>query len=550
MAVILISSHALPHEQSQVAQTTTAKAEAPAPAPDLAEIIPLATKLTGRLAVLENQIADLLDISAVQSNFVEIEASLKDPAGQLQRLKESKDYRYRKFVDLMAAIEKEKKLFEKTSKPLSQTIRQLGDWRTEWLAEKQRWDKWQSALIKDGDFNQLESTFAKPTATIDTALNLVIPQLQTLLSLQEKAADIQAKIDTLAIELDSLIVDDHRDALLYASPPRLSSEYSAQFSSELSYVLREGLGEISCSGVRFFDRQGWIFLIQGFLSLVVIIAVSRHRRVLNESERWRFLAVRPFSAGLFLGAITTTWFYYYGGAPAILKLAINTVAGLSFARLSGGLIEASWKRQFVYGLIFVLIITELLNVLDLPLPLFRLYTVLAALAALLVCIRWTGESIRQKDSGLYTWSLRSGTVLFAAIIIAELWGKAALARDLFLSLIDSIATVLVFMLFLYMIHGVIEWVFRSSPLRRTTVVYKDPDVIIANQVTNRTLSNRCVRLTIPVGVAYGSDVPLVMELLMACANDNPMISRVDIILERKERMPVLNLLSKLTQCVG
>jgi small-conductance mechanosensitive channel len=238
------------------------------------------------------------------------------------------------------------------------------------------------------------------------------------------------------------------------------------------------------------------------------------------------------------------------GAPAILKLAINTVAGLSFARLSGGLIEASWKRQFVYGLIFVLIITELLNVLDLPLPLFRLYTVLAALAALLVCIRWTGESIRQKGSGLCTWSLRSGTVLFAAIIIAELWGKAALARDLFLSLIDSIATVLVFMLFLYMIHGVIEWVFRSSPLRRTTVVYKDPDVIIADQVTNRTLSNRCVRLTIPVGGAYGSDVPLVMELLMACANDNPMISRVDIILERKERMPVLNLLSKLTQCVG
>ncbi|MGD1971928.1 MAG: hypothetical protein PVF24_09960 [Desulfobacterales bacterium] len=421
MAVILISSHALPHEQSQVAQTTTAKAEAPAPAPDLAEIIPLATKLTGRLAVLENQIADLLDISAVQSNFVEIEASLKDPAGQLQRLKESKDYRYRKFVDLMEAIEKEKKLFEKTSKPLSQTIRQLGDWRTEWLAEKQRWDKWQSALIKDGDFNQLASTFAKPTATIDTALNLVIPQLQTLLSLQEKAADIQAKIDTLAIELDSLIVDDHRDALLYAFPPMLSSEYSAQFSSELSYVLREGLGEISWSGGRFFDRQGWIFLIQGFLSLVVIIAVSRHRRVLNESERWRFLAARPFSAGLFLGAITTTRFYYYGWAPAILKLAINTVAGLSFARLSGGLIEASWKRQFVYGLIFVLIITELLNVLDLPLPLFRLYTVLAPLAALLVCIRWTGESIRQKDSGLYTWSLRSGTVLFAAIIIAELW---------------------------------------------------------------------------------------------------------------------------------
>jgi small-conductance mechanosensitive channel len=71
-----------------------------------------------------------------------------------------------------------------------------------------------------------------------------------------------------------------------------------------------------------------------------------------------------------------------------------------------------------------------------------------------------------------------GALIFVAIIIAEVWGKAALAQDIFLSLIDSIATALVFMLLLYMINGVLEWAFRSSPLRRTTVLYKDPDAII------------------------------------------------------------------------
>ena len=57
-------------------------------------------------------------------------------------------------------------------------------------------------------------------------------------------------------------------------------------------------------------------------------------------------------------------------------------------------------------------------------------------------------------------------------------------------------------------------------LRATTVQTVDQaDLIIPNadlvnnQVTNWTLSNRRVRLTIPVGVAYGSDVPLVMETL-------------------------------------
>jgi small-conductance mechanosensitive channel len=49
--------------------------------------------------------------------------------------------------------------------------------------------------------------------------------------------------------------------------------------------------------------------------------------------------------------------------------------------------------------------------------------------------------------------------------------------------------------------------------------------LVTNQVTNWTLSNRQVRLTVPVGVAYGSDVPLVMEKLMACGKANPNVSK-------------------------
>jgi small-conductance mechanosensitive channel len=72
---------------------------------------------------------------------------------------------------------------------------------------------------------------------------------------------------------------------------------------------------------------------------------------------------------------------------------------------------------------------------------------------------------------------------------------------------------------------------KNIGLRATTVqTLEQADVIlpnadlVTNPVTNWTLSNRRVRVTVPVGVAYGSDVTLVMETLIACAKASPKVA--------------------------
>lgn len=72
---------------------------------------------------------------------------------------------------------------------------------------------------------------------------------------------------------------------------------------------------------------------------------------------------------------------------------------------------------------------------------------------------------------------------------------------------------------------------RRIPVLRSTVVqtFDRADVIVPNsdlitkQVTNWTLTNRQARVHVPVGVAYGSDVPLVMHTLATCAQDHPAV---------------------------
>ena len=422
IAVFLLASHVFAQEQTSGDQTPATTRDKSVPAPDLADIIPQATKLSADLAMLKNRVKDLLDVSGFEKNYAGIEEKLQGAAAQLQQIKDSKDGDPDKFAEIRMVIERQKELLEEISQPLGETIRQLGAWRNHWQAQQQQWNTWQSIILKDGELDPLKSIFAKAMATIDEALEIIHSQLGQMLTVQERAGNIQAKIIALNAEIDALILAARSGVRVNISPPMFSPSYFYQYSRQLWYALLKGLSESSWVGTRFVDQQGLIVFLQIFFSLLVIIAVYRKRQVINDSQRWRFLAERPFAAGIFFGTIVFMSFYQYRGLQDTLQLYLAIVGGISFARLISALNLVSWKRQFVYGVMIVYIISRLLQVIMLPLPLMRLFTVMTPLAGLIFCLRWADETRHQKGSGVYRWALRLSACYLAFVILAEIWG--------------------------------------------------------------------------------------------------------------------------------
>jgi len=69
---------------------------------------------------------------------------------------------------------------------------------------------------------------------------------------------------------------------------------------------------------------------------------------------------------------------------------------------------------------------------------------------------------------------------------------------------------------------------RSTIVRtfdNSEIVVPNSD-LVANQVTNWTRSDRKSRITLSVGVAYGSDVTLVMRTLLESVKDNPLVLKI------------------------
>jgi small-conductance mechanosensitive channel len=237
-------------------------------------------------------------------------------------------------------------------------------------------------------------------------------------------------------------------------------------------------------GRKFLQRQGWLFILQILLSVVLIVNILRRGSVLEQDERWRFIARRPYAAGIFTGFFAFRLFYT--SPPSTWNLTLNLIMMVALARLLGGFVEKVWRKRVVYVLAVLLITTWVLQTLRVPPSLFRLYIFTTALAGMVLCLWRARESSRQQGPLLYTWALRLGGLIFLGVIIAEINGYSSLAAHVLKASLSSTFTVLAAWMLMLMAHSVLEWIIQSPPLRRLPYLQSKADVIVGRSalITN------------------------------------------------------------------
>lgn len=439
--------------------------------PDLAEIVPMEIKLAGRLQELEKQLQFGLDSVGLDKSYTELEADVDGLSKQLDILKNSQEYKYNKLVDLREYLNQKSETFLLVNKPLSSSIRRLSELRKKWQAEESRWNEWQTALLQEGELEQLRDTFNDANVVIKTALDSILSELDVMLAVQERSGGIERSLDNLIGEVDTQIAEERRNTLFNDTPPMFSELYLNQLKNgNLWEEFTTGLNEIYFPARGTVLQHGWIALLQAFISFVFILFIYKKKSLFKDTERWSFLALYPYASGLFLGYITCALLYEYQGAPSSWKLATAVLGGTAYARLMQGVVDEKWKALYIKGLVAVIIVTGFIDVVGLPIPIFRLYICCAALVGFLFCMSLAGGLKKEGKTGFYFWMLQADAYFLAMVVLVEMWGKKALASYLFVSLINSIGTTFIFILFMYIFRGGIEWLFNTPLLRRSATL--------------------------------------------------------------------------------
>ena len=441
--------------------------------PDMSEIIPMAAKLSGQLAALENKVQSKLDFESLEDDWDRIRSDIAAVTREMQRLKDSGDFRTDNLIVLRQKIEQKNNQLNVISKPLKKEIQKLFSWRKQWLGQQQQYDKWKSVWLDTGIPDQVQKVLFEVHNTIAGGLDLIDLQLESALSQQEKTGDLQEQLYALDAELESLVMAKRFGTLSYSYPPMFSSQYLSQFKAHMWKSALTSSNVLLISGVEYWQQLGWIVSFQVFGFLIISLSIQRNLKFFKESEHWHFIADRRISASLFLIGMITMMFYEYEGFPVTWKLMNWILISVPFARLACHLTAIPWKRQFVYGLVAFLILVRLFEILDIALPIFRLFIILTGITAFLYCLKWAIENKRLEKSYFYNGLLRLGAIFFLIVIFSEIWGKDALAYYLYVSVAKSILVILMIMLFTRMIHGGVQWMFTASPARQAAVLYSN-----------------------------------------------------------------------------
>lgn len=401
------------------ASSVVKSAETQPVVPSLADVVYQSGALGQRLDVLKSRIDAVDGLRRMEQLLEGIKNQTDLFFTRLGAINADELQSYQQLASLKGDVREEADAVKRISEALTETIQDVEFRRHNWLAEKDRWNRWQSQLGPDLALMSVAAAFSRATMDIDQALDVISRKLEPLLEVQQKAGDIGAKISSLTDQIDGMMAQQRGGTLRGGMPHMFSIAYLHQLIDLVNEPARL-IKALTPPDPAFFVEKGWVLALQVVVFGLMFTMVRRYRLNLLENSDRRFLVKRPVSLSLFVAIFTLN--FLYESPPALWGVLVGTVAGVVTARLAAAFVKEPWIKRAIYILILVMIGFQALLILGVPMAVMRLFLLIWSLAGI-VYFGWRARkgAVAGKPGALI-WLLRLVLAVFATITVANLIG--------------------------------------------------------------------------------------------------------------------------------
>jgi small-conductance mechanosensitive channel len=433
--------------------------------PGIAELIP-------RLAELKQQSLDLnarLEVLQETDSFAEPLAFARQRAETLSRemdnLTDPTGWNFDRSLDTRSQLVEHQSTLGSLLGGISTRLQELDALRQTWKEKEIFWRQWRESLPKDLLKTQ-RAAFIEAAEEIAHTQQRIVAASSPLISLQGEVTQLQEKSLTLLGTVDNMLQTMQGKTFQKTGRSFSSPRFYSQFDRSLLNAAQKGLESVSGIDREFFRKQGWLVGLQLLIAILLAGFLVHKSRTEQRETEWHFILVHPMATAIFVATIACG--SVYSAPPALWRWLLAFLAATSSAVLVSGLLDDPRKKLMIYVLAGVYVLTLGLQIIALPLILYRLYLALLSLLGipflLVLAARHRKIPGRRKDYFILT--LRLGALVLFCSFVAQWTGYSTLSSRLFESSMKTVFLGLFSWMTLHLGRGSFQYLVKLPILQR------------------------------------------------------------------------------------
>lgn len=466
ITLLFFVSSALP-AQEQSAVTTATTSTTTAVSPSISIILQDFNNLQEARRTLPEEIITLTTIEQMRAEHTTLRTRLQNLRTDLTDIKGSTTYGFEQLAEIRTETREN---IENTSlliTRLTQRLGQIDALNKKWIDYDGKWQSQKSSI--SSDYNEsIIQTIAEAETIVSAARKTLANIDAPVTSLLQRANESLSELRKFLSDVDSLMREMRQDLLIRSRPAMLTLTYLVQFDHQLWNDLWVGIARLEFSAGSFLANQGWVILLQLFLTLVFVYLFGSIKKNNIEQLNLEFIVERPYAASFLAGLAIA--YPLLENPPTFVELLLTIFMVASLSRLVAAIVENKTRRTLIYVLSLIYLLTQTFIYIELPQPLFRLFVALTGLAGAATCFTRSRQRKAENTSAAFFTLVKLGGATMLAIFVTQVAGYAALSQHLLDVMIKTVFLALLSWLASLVLKGLFELALENQYSRKSKII--------------------------------------------------------------------------------
>lgn len=428
-----------------------------------AEVVPRAVEARQNISAAQEMLQNLSDRTAWENILDTRRKKQKELNDVMQNAGDLQRQGFERLLRIMAMLETYNKSLQGDMERISAQTSELESMRKRWRERYDYWGNWRAELKKqdtaypDGEISNVLNENSRLREKIVLLNNdYMVLQKQFIDLLEANRIHIK-QVETVLQDLRSTTF--HKTAESFFNPT-----FYAQFNQAI--LARTG-SEIAQVDWFIMDEiaAGWgIALAQILIVLVAASIIRQYAKNPLEDRQWDFLVAHPWASGVFIAIVTFGSVYTAPSLVMRFYLALLMISSASV--LVTGIIKQKHLRNMIWLLGGAYLLNLFMQVINLPLPLMRVFIATLSLALLLLLLRHYLLSRKQEEHWGIVTAERIGLVICLVALLGQLGGYSNLAARLVDASFKTVFMALVVTMVIKLAQGGVNFAVNHHKTRR------------------------------------------------------------------------------------